>query len=195
MATQRVLALDVYKVHLGTKPISGENKSFTSDCMTTSGEVLYGEDYEAHPLFHIFFTAVIVLLTYLSMSPFNLRLPRSSQVLLVFADMAVIFLYFNLRTLRIRVTESQLRVAFGVIGTSVPLSEVLLVEAEKPSFWRYSGGLGIRWGWDGSVGYLMNYGDAVRVIRRRGRAFVFSTHNPSTVLEVIQNKIEVGEAA
>lgn len=163
--------------------------------MTTSGELLYGEDYEAHLLFHVFFAAVIVLFTYLSMSPFNLRLPRYSQALVVFADMAVIFLYLNLRTLRIRVTESQLRVAFGVIGTSVPLSEVLLVEAEKPSFWRYSGGLGIRWGWDGSVGYLMNYGDAVRVIRRRGRAFVFSTHNPSTVIEVIQNKIEAGEAA
>jgi len=162
--------------------------------VTTSGELLYGEDYKAHPLFHVFFAAVIVLLIYLSMSPFNLRLPRSSQALVVFADMAVIFLYLNLRTLRIRVTESRLRVAFGVIGTSVPLSEVLLVEAEKPSFWRY-GGLGIRWGWDGSVGYLMSYGEAVRVIRRRGRAFVFSTHNPSTVIEVIQNKIEAGEAA
>lgn len=163
--------------------------------MTTSGELLYGEDYEAHPLFHVFFAAVIVLLTYLSMSPFNLRLPRSSQALVVFADMAVIFLYLNLRILRIRVTESQLRVAFGVIGTSVPLSEVLLVEAEKPSFWRYSGGLGIRWGWDGSVGYLMNYGDAVRVIRRRGRAFVFSTRNPEAVIRIIENEIKAGEAA
>lgn len=163
--------------------------------MTTSGELLYGEDYEAHPLFHIFFAAVIVLLTYLSMSPFNLRLPRYSQALVVFADMAVIFLYLNLRILRIRVTESQLRVAFGVIGTSVPLSEVLLVEAEKPSFWRYSGGLGIRWGWDGSVGYLMNYGEAVRVIRRRGRAFVFSTRNPEAVIRIIENEIKAGEAA
>jgi hypothetical protein len=163
--------------------------------MTTSGELLYGEDYEAHPLFHIFFAAVIVLLTYLSMSPFNRRLPRSSQVLVVFADVAVIFLYLNLRTLRIRLTESQLRVAFGVIGTSVPLSEVLLVEPEKPSFWRYGGGLGIRWGWDGSVGYLMNYGDAVRVTRRRGRAFLFSTRNPETVIRIIEKQIEAGKTA
>ena len=103
--------------------------------------------------------------------------------------MLVIFLYFSLRTLRIRLTERELRVAFGVIGTSVPLSEVLLVEAEKPSFWRYGGGLGIRWGWDGSVGYLMNYGEAVRVIRRRGRAFLFSTRNPREVVEVIQNAL------
>ena len=163
--------------------------------MTTSGEVLYGEDYEAHPLFHIFFAAVIVLMTYLSMSPFNLRLPREVQVLLIFVDLLIIFLYFSLKTLKIRVTESQLRVAFGVIGTSVPLSEVLLVEPEKPSFWRYGSGLGIRWGWDGSVGYLMNYGDAVKVIRRRGRAFVFSTRNPETVIRVIENEIKAGEAA
>ena len=195
MTTQRVLAFDVYKVHLGAKSISGENKSFTRDRMTTSGEVLYGEDYEAHPLFHIFFAAVIVLMTYLSMSPFNLRLPREVQVLLIFVDLLIIFLYFSLKTLKIRVTESQLRVAFGVIGTSVPLSEVLLVEPEKPSFWRYGGGLGIRWGWDGSVGYLMNYGDAVKVIRRRGRAFVFSTRNPETVIRVIENEIKAGEAA
>jgi len=189
MTTQRILALDVYKVHLRAKPKSEENKSFTSDCMTTSGEVLYGEDYEAHPLFHIFFAAVIVLMTYLSMSPFNLRLPRSSQALVIFADVAVIFLYLNLRTLRIRVTERELRVAFGVIGTSVPLSDVLLVEAEKPSFWRY-GGFGIRWGWDGSVGYLMNYGEAVRVIRRRGRAFVFSTHDPEAVIYAIESVMQ-----
>ena len=162
--------------------------------MTTSGEVLYGEDYEAHPLFHIFFAAVIVLMAYLSVSPFNLRLPREVQVLLIFVDLLIIFLYFSLKTLKIRVTESQLRVAFGVIGTSVPLSEVLLVEPEKPSFWRY-GGVGSRGGWDGSVGYLMNYGDAVKVIRRRGRAFVFSTRNPETVIRVLENEIKAGEAA
>jgi hypothetical protein len=156
--------------------------------MTTSGELLYGEDYDAHPLFNIFFAAVIVLLTYLSMRPFNLRLPRSSQALVVFADLAVIFLYLNLRTLRIRVTGRELRVAFGVIGTSIPLSEVLHVEAEKPSFWRY-GGMGIRWGWDGSVGYLMNYGEAVRVTRRRGRAFVFSTRSSTEVVAVIEDRL------
>ncbi len=163
--------------------------------MTTPGELLYGEDYEAHPVFHIFFAAVIALVTYLSLSPFNARLPRNVQALLILVDLLIIFLYFSLRTLRIRVTESQLRVGFGVLGTSIPLSEVLLVEPEKPSFWRYGGGLGIMWGWDGGVGYLMTYGEAVRVIRRRGRAIVFSTHNPNAVIEVIQNKIEAGETA
>lgn len=160
--------------------------------MTTSGELLYGEDYEAHLLFHVFFAAVIVLLTYLSMSPFNARLPRSSQALLIFADLLIIFLYLNLRTLRIRVTESQLRLAFGIIGTSVPLSDILLVETEKPSFWRY-GGLGIRWGWDGSVGYVMNYGEAVRVIRRRGRAILFSTRFPTEVVAVIEDRLRKSE--
>jgi hypothetical protein len=47
--------------------------------MNTSDELLYGEDYDAHPLFHVFFAAAIVLLTYLSMNPFNARLPRSSR--------------------------------------------------------------------------------------------------------------------
>ncbi|TRO49358.1 hypothetical protein E2P65_01245 [Candidatus Bathyarchaeota archaeon] len=189
MTTQRVLALGVYKVHLRAKPISTETESFTKDLMTASGELLYGEDYDAHPLFNIFFAAVIVLLTYLSLSPINLRLPRSSQTLVVFADLAMIFLYLNLRTLRIRVTGRELRVAFGVIGTSIPLSEILYVEAEKPSFWRY-GGMGVRWGWDGSVGYLINYGEAVRVTRRRGRAFLFSTRNPETVINTLESWIQ-----
>ena len=162
--------------------------------MTKSGELLYSEDYEAHPLFHMFFVAVIVLVTYLSLSQFNARLPRGVQALLILVILLLIFLYFSLRTLRIRVTDTDLRVAFGVIGSNIPLSEVLHVKAEKPSFWRY-GGLGIRWGWDRSVGYLMNYGDAVKVIRRRGRAFVFSTRNPETVIRVIENEIKAGEAA
>ncbi len=162
--------------------------------MTTSDEPLYSEDYEAHPLFHVFFTAVIVLVTYLSLNPFSSKLPREAQAVLVFVDLLLIFLYFNLRTLRIRVTGSRLSVAFGVIGTSVPLSDVLLVEPYKPSFWRYGGGLGIRWGWDGSVGYLMNYGDAVRVVRRRGRAFVFSTRSPTEVVAVIEDTLRNKEA-
>ena len=193
MTTNGVLALGVYKVHLRAKPIFKETRSYTIDPMTASGELLYGEDYDAHPLFHIFFALVIVLLTYLSLSPFNLRLPRSSQALIVFADLAVIFLYLNLRTMRIRVTGRELRVAFGVIGTDIPLSEILLVEATRPSFWRYGAGLGIRWGFDGSVGYIMNYGDAVRVTRRRGRAFLFSTRDPESIVEIIQNETQAGK--
>jgi hypothetical protein len=156
--------------------------------MTTSGELLYSEDYEAHPLFHMFFVAVIVLVTYLSLSQFNARLPRGVQALLILVILLLIFLYFSLRTLRIRVTDTDLRVAFGVIGSNIPLSEVLHVEAEKPSFWRY-GGLGIRWGWDGSVGYLMNYGEAVRVVRSRGRAVLFSTRSPDEVVAVIKDRL------
>jgi hypothetical protein len=159
------------------------------DPMTASGELLYSEDYDAHPLFHVFFAAIIVLVTYLSLSPFTARLPREVQAILILVDLLLIFLYFSLRTLRIRVTGSRLSVGFGVLGTSVPLSEVLLVEPHKPSFWRYGGGLGIRWGWDGSVGYLMNYGDAVRVVRRRGRAFVFSTRSPTEVVAVIEDAL------
>ena len=156
--------------------------------MTASGELLYNEDYDAHPLFHVFFAAVIVLVAYLSMSPFNARLPREAQALLVLVVLLLIFLYYSLRTLRIRVTEGELSVSFGVIGTSIPLSEVLRVETEKPSFWRY-GGMGIRWGWDGSVGYLMNYSDAVRVTRSRGRAILFSTRHPDEVAAVIEDRL------
>ena len=157
--------------------------------MTATDELLYSEDYDAHPLFHVFFAAIIVLVTYLSLSPFTARLPRGVQALLIFVDLLLIFLYLSLRTLRIRVTERELRVAFGALGTSVTLSEVLFVEPHKPSFWRYGGGLGIRWGWDGSVGYLMNYGDAVRFVRRRGRAFVFSTRSQTEVVAVIEDKL------
>jgi len=61
--------------------------------MTASGELLYSEDYDAHPLFHVFFAAVIVLVAYLSMSPFNARLPREAQALLVLVVLLLIFLY------------------------------------------------------------------------------------------------------
>ncbi len=156
--------------------------------MAASDDLLYSEDYHAHPLFHVFFAAVIVLIAYLSMSPFNARLPREAQALLVLVVLLLVFLYFSLRTLRIRVTERELSVSFSVIGTSILLSEVLQVKIEKPSFWRY-GGMGIRWGWDGSVGYIMNYGEAIRVTRRRGRAILFSTRHPDEVVAVIEDRL------
>jgi hypothetical protein len=156
--------------------------------MAASDDLLYSEDYHAHPLFHIFFAVVIVLIAYLSMSPFNARLPREAQALLILVVLLLVFLYFSLKTLRIRLTEGELSLAFGVIETSIPLSNVLHLETEKPSFWRY-GGFGIRWGWDGSVGYLMNYEEAVRVTRRRGRAILFSTRHPDEVVAVIEDRL------
>ena len=178
----------MYKVHLSAKPISPESNSLMLDSMADQDELLYSEDCHAHPLLHMFFVAVILLVAYLSMSPFNVKLPREAQAILILVVLLLIFLYFSLRTLRIKVTESELSVSFGIIGTSIPLSEVLHVETKKPSFWRY-GGLGIRWGWDGSVGYIMNYSDAVRVTRRRGRAILFSTHHPDEVVEVIEDRL------
>jgi len=45
-----------------------------------------------------------------------------------------------------------------------------------PPFWRY-GGLVVRLGLDGSVGYMVDYRRGIRVIRRRGMPIFFNTRN------------------
>jgi len=146
---------------------------------------VYSEHLDSHPVFQALIAAAILITAYLSLNPpMGSRAP-TPLLMLVLVIMVAVFI--NFRTLEITVTGEHLTVGYGFIRSRVRLGDIVYVESIRPPFWRY-GGFGIRWGWDGSVGYIVDYRRGVRVTRRRGMPIFFSTRDPERVLRTLEGR-------
>jgi len=97
----------------------------------------------------------------------------------------VLFLFWNYRGIRIKVTTENLLIYYGFFNRKrIPIVDIVSCEPTKASFGRY-GGVGVRYGTDGSWAYTTSFGDAVKIILRSGRPFVFSSNNPEKICNII----------
>lgn len=111
------------------------------------------------------------------------------------ASAFLLFLFWNYRGIRIRLSKNELLVDYGVFNRkSIPLSYIGSCEVVKASFWRY-GGVGVRFGTDGSWAYTTSFGNAVKVTRKKGRTFVFSSSSPQTICKIISQMKKPSHAA
>ena len=147
---------------------------------------VYSESLDTHPALQAALAAVILVTAYLSLNPpLGSRVPTLGLMLVLVITVA---LFINFRTLEISVSSGRLTVGYGFIWSRVRLSDILYAEAVRPPFWRY-GGLGIRLGLDGSVGYVVDYRRGVRVTRRRGVPIFFNTRNPERIIQIIDDHV------
>ena len=97
----------------------------------------------------------------------------------------VLFSFWNYRGLQIQVTNKKLLVNYGFFNRKrILIGDIVSCEPTKASFRRY-GGIGIRYGTDGSWAYTTSLGNAVKIIPRRGKPFVFSSNNPEKICSII----------
>jgi hypothetical protein len=102
----------------------------------------------------------------------------------------VLFVFWNYRGIRIQVTNKELLSKYGFFNRKrILIRDIVSCEPTKASFGRY-GGIGVRYGTDGSWAYTASFGDAVKIIRQKSRSFVFSSNNPEKLCSVI-NQIKV----
>ena len=100
----------------------------------------------------------------------------------------ILFLFWNYRGLEIKISLDQLAVNYGIFNKkSIMLKDVVSCKITKASFGRY-GGIGVRYGFDGSTAYTTSFGNAVEIIPKEGRAFVFSSKNPEEICKIINVK-------
>jgi hypothetical protein len=103
-------------------------------------------------------------------------------------DLIFVAVYLNFRALTVSITESDVRVAFGLIRKTVRVEDIASVEPVTTSFGMY-GGYGVRFGGDGALAFTVSYGDGVMIRMKRGRSFVFTTENQGRVLELLNGLI------
>jgi hypothetical protein len=98
----------------------------------------------------------------------------------------IIFLFYrNFRGLDIILTNTLLDVKYGIFNQKkVPLNIIKSCEPTKARF-RTFGGVGIRLGLNGSTAYNVDFGEALKLILKDGRPFVFSTRNSQEICKQI----------
>ena len=97
----------------------------------------------------------------------------------------VLFLFWNYRGIRIKVTTENLLIHYGFFNHKrIPIGDIVSCDPTKASFRRY-GGVGVRYGTDRSWAYTTSLGDAVKIILRKGKPFVFSSNNPEKICNTI----------
>jgi len=97
----------------------------------------------------------------------------------------VLFLFWNYRGIRIKVTTESLLIYYGFFNRKrILIVDIVSCEPTKAPFRRYYG-IGVRYGTDGSWAYTTSFGNAVKIILRKGKPFVFSSNNPEKICNVI----------
>ena len=97
----------------------------------------------------------------------------------------VLLVFWNYRGIRIKMTTENLLINYGIFNRkSIPLEDIVSCEPTKASFRRY-GGIGVRYGFDGSWAYTTSFGNAVRITLKTGRPFAFSSNNPENICKLI----------
>lgn len=101
----------------------------------------------------------------------------------------ILVLFLNFRGIKIQLSPEKLTVDYGWLNhKSIRLDEIVSCRLVKASFSRF-GGVGVRYGIDGSWAYTTSFGNAVEVVPKEGRRFVFSSNNPQQICQTINNKI------
>ena len=100
----------------------------------------------------------------------------------------ILLLLVNFRGIKIKIDSEKLRLNYGLFNNkSIMLDEIDSCKPVKAPFSRF-GGVGVRYGFDGSHAYTTSFGNAVEIKPKKGRVFVFSSNNPDRICELINKK-------
>ena len=103
----------------------------------------------------------------------------------------VLFLFWNYRGLEIKINSNELSVKYGIFNKkSIKIKEIVSCKITKASFRNY-GGSGVRYGFDGSTAYTTFFGNAVEIVPKKGRTFVFSSKSPERICKILNKKPQV----
>ena len=141
----------------------------------------YYEEISAHPIIGIVILIGIGLLVFA-----GLQVPRTPRLILIFISALLGFIYLTFLRLTIIITSNRISVGYGFIKHNIRLSNIEYIETRHPP-WYWYGGLGIRFGWDWSIGFIQNFGRGVRITPIHGRRFFFSTNNPEAIVNILND--------
>ena len=132
------------------------------------------------------FSLVIVIVTMLLAIVGNLTIEDYYGLIVGWSVLAfVLFLFWNYRGLEVKIGSNKLSVKYGIFNKkSIRISNINYCGVTKASFGRY-GGIGIRYGYDGSTAYTTSFGNAVEIVPKEGRVFVFSARSPEKICRII----------
>lgn len=149
--------------------------------------VIYTEWVPAGKFVKVIISIVVLLIASLGII-FTAILPKQLVfigIIIGSISLFIFLMYWNYRGLKINLTNNQLEIIYGVFSHKrIHLNKVVSCDIIKARF-RIYGGVGVRFGLDGSWAYTTDFGDAVKLNFQYGRPFVFSTRNPQKICSLI----------
>jgi hypothetical protein len=100
----------------------------------------------------------------------------------------LLFVFWNYRGLRIQITNYRLSVTYGLFDKKSFLLKEIVTCKKTKVLGRYLG-VGVRFGFDGSMAYTTSFATAVEVTPKVGRKFVFSSKNPDLICDLVAKNI------
>ena len=133
----------------------------------------------------ILFVCLLILSLGIIISAFRPKELAFMGIIFGAVSLFIFLMYLNFRGLKITLTNNQLEVAYGIFNHKrIPLNYITNCDITKANFRTY-GGVGIRFGVDGSWAYNTDFGEAVKLTFQSGRPFVFSTRNPQEICNLL----------
>jgi len=154
--------------------------------------VEYSEWVPAGALVKSSFAMVSLIVVFVTFAVFSFSKALAVEdilgVLVAWVVLAILVLvFYNYRGLQIKISDQRLSVEYGRFDKkSLLLNEIVSCKKTK-AFGRYLG-VGVRVGLDGSMAYTTSFATAVEVTPKAGRVFVFSSKNPDSVCEIINQR-------
>jgi hypothetical protein len=100
----------------------------------------------------------------------------------------VLLIFMNFRGIKIQISSQNLFVKYGLFNSKcIRLDEIVSCKPVNAPIGRY-GGVGVRYGVDGSYAYTTSFGNAVEINLKKERPFVFSSNNPERICELIEKR-------
>ena len=133
----------------------------------------------------VLFVCLLIISIGIIISAFNPKELAFLGIIIGGVSIIIFLLYWNYRELKITLTSNQLEVVYGIFNhKNIPLNTITSCDMTKADFRTY-GGVGIRFGLDGSSAYNTDFGEAVKLTFQSGRPFVFSTKNSEQICNLI----------
>jgi hypothetical protein len=151
-----------------------------------SERIQYKEAFESGTIFNLLIAGAVLLVGYFLMIPYRDETIPRILLLIIIIVLFGVFLVF--RKLDIVVIDKRIKIGFHLLSLEVLFSDIEEVEVIDPPFWRY-GGLGYRFGLDGSIGYVLNFRKGIRISRENGRDIFFSTNNPDEMATILKKNL------
>ena len=134
-------------------------------------------------------TVVLLLTLAVVLHPLNTEGLVGFGVLLLALGFILVVL-LNFRGIRIQLNSKGLTVDYGFFNHKhITMDNIVFCNQVKASFRRF-GGIGIRYGLDGSWAYTTSFGNAVEIVPKKGKTFVFSSNQPEKICKIINMKTQ-----
>jgi len=162
------------------------NKSEKND------DIIYNEFVPLHTIIIILISLVLVLLVSLTITTSILE-PASRAITLplnIVLFVIFVFIAINYRGIKITITSQTIEVRYGVLNKKIfTFDDIESYEATIATMKNYLG-VGVRVGFDASLAFTTNLGEAVKLTNKDDRTFVFSTKNSQEICDILDIQIK-----